>query len=40
MRADISQKGAGFRLHYWRCPDRTIEVSCVNVHNDSTIYCD
>jgi len=40
MRADISQRGAGYRLHYWRCRDGTTELSCVNVHNDVTIYLD
>jgi hypothetical protein len=40
MRADISQEGAGYRLQYWRCQDGTIELSCVNVHNDGTIYLD
>lgn len=38
MRADISQEGAGFRLHYWYCSDGTVELSCVNVHNDYNIY--
>lgn len=38
MRADISQYKAGYRLHYWKCPDGSIELSCVNVHNDVTIY--
>jgi hypothetical protein len=40
MRADISQEGAGYRLQYWRCQDGTIELSCVNVHNNVTIYQD
>lgn len=38
LRADISQEGSGYRLHYWRCQEGTIELSCVNVHNDVTIY--
>jgi hypothetical protein len=38
MRADISQEGTGFRLHYWHCSDGTVELSCVNVHNDYKIY--
>lgn len=38
MRADISQERAGYRLHYWKRRDGTIELSCVNVHNDATIY--
>lgn len=38
MRADISQYKAGYRLHYWKCPDSSIELSCVNVHNDMSIY--
>ena len=37
MRADISQKGPGFRLMYWRCCDGSIELSRVNVHNDVSI---
>lgn len=38
MRADISQRRAGYRLLYWKCPNGTVELSCVNVHNDMTIY--
>jgi hypothetical protein len=38
MRADISQYGAGYRLHYWKTPEGIIEFSCVNVHNDVCIY--
>lgn len=38
MRANISKRGPGYRLHYWRCRDGGIELSCVNVHNDMTIY--
>jgi hypothetical protein len=37
-RADISQKGPGYRLHYWQCRDGSIELSCVNVHRDMAIY--
>ena len=36
-RADISKEGPGYRLHYWQCPDGSIELSCINVHNDLTI---
>lgn len=35
---DISQEHAGYRLHYWRCTAGIIELSCVNVHNDFSIY--
>lgn len=38
MRADISKHRAGYRIHYWKCPDGCIEFSCVNTHNDITIY--
>jgi hypothetical protein len=38
MRADISQEHAGYRLHFWRQLDGLVELSCVNVHNDVTIY--
>jgi len=38
MRADISQEQAGYRLHYWKRRNGTVELSCVNVHNDVTIY--
>lgn len=38
MRADISQRGPGYRLQYWRCRDGTTELSCVNLHKDATIY--
>lgn len=38
MRADISQYKAGYRLHYWKCGDSSIELSCINVHNDMSIY--
>lgn len=37
-RADISQEHAGYRLHYWQCTGGIIELSCVNVHNDFSIY--
>ena len=36
-RANISKRGPGYRLHYWKCPDGSIELSCINVHNDFTI---
>ena len=38
MRADVSRRGPGYRLHYWQCRDRRIELSCVNVHSDMRIY--
>lgn len=38
MRADISQRHAGYRLLYWQCRDESIELSCIGVHNDVTIY--
>lgn len=38
MRANISMERAGYRIHYWKCPDGYVEFSCVNIHNDKAIY--
>ena len=38
MRANISKAKAGYRLHYWQCPDGMIEFSRLNVHKNLSIY--
>ena len=34
FRLQVSQHGAGYHVHYWRCPDQLIEIAWIGTHED------